>query len=263
MVEDITRTDSYDTPEEKRRLSLWARLFSVQISFYAQVGRAVLKGWRVARKGGYNNALWCEQSRGIIELVESHGGIFHISGLDHIRRTPGPVVFISNHMSTLESLVLPCLILPFKDLTFVVKESLLNYPFFGPILKSIEPIAVTRKNPREDLKTVLQKGGESLKKGRSVLIFPQSTRYPDLDPERFNTLGIKLAKNAAAPVIPLALKTDFWPVGRLISDIGPIGRKTRDIYFSFGPPMTIQGSGKEEHQKVISFIQNFLASIQG
>ncbi|MEW5803454.1 MAG: hypothetical protein AB1847_15280, partial [bacterium] len=88
-----------------------------------------------------------------------------------------------------------------------------------------------------------------------------STRHTHVDPEHFNTLGIKLAKRAGVPVIPIALKTDFWGIGKLVSDIGPIG-KHRDIYFAFGEPMTIQGSGKEEHQQIISFIQHFLAGVQ-
>jgi 1-acyl-sn-glycerol-3-phosphate acyltransferase len=261
FMEYITQYDTeYDTPSGRKLCLLKKLHLPVSASFYVRLGRVIFDGWRAARKGTYDNIFWLGQSRRVFDAIESHGGIFHIRGLDNLRKVQGPVVLISNHMSALETVILPGLILPFKSFTFVVKESLLTYPFFGPLLKSREPIAVTRKNPREDLKIVLLEGGENLARGRSVMIFPQSTRYLFVDPEHFSTLGIKLAKRADVPIIPIAVKTDFWKIGKLMSDVGAIG-KPRDIYFIFGEPMTIQGTGKEEHQKVISFIQNSLANL--
>ena len=49
----------------------------------------------------------------------------------------------------------------------------------------------------------------------SVLIFPQTTRELFFDPKKFNTLGIKLAKRAKVPVIPIAVKTDAWWHGQM------------------------------------------------
>ena len=60
----------------------------------------------------------------------------------------------------------------------------------------------------------------SLKKNISVLIFLQTTRELRFDPKKFNTLGIKLAKRAKVPVIPVAVKTDVWGMGKWIKDFG-------------------------------------------
>ena len=49
-------------------------------------------------------------------------------GLEIVQRLASPCVFIGNHMSILETFVLPCLIVPHRNVTFVVKESLITYP---------------------------------------------------------------------------------------------------------------------------------------
>ncbi len=116
-----------------------------------------------------------------------------------------------------------------------------------------------RSNPRADLVTVLEGGEARLAAGRSIIVFPQSTRTPVFDPAHFNTIGIKLAKRAGVPVIPIALKTDAWGNGQLLKDFGPVDvRKT--IHFEFGEPMRIEGAGKAEHQRITDFIIDRLGS---
>jgi 1-acyl-sn-glycerol-3-phosphate acyltransferase len=104
--------------------------------------------------------------------------------------------------------------------TFVVKKSLLNYPYLGPVLASREPLAIGRTNPREDFMTVMEGGKKHLSQGRSVIIFPQGSRKPIVEETDFNTLGVKLARKAGVPIIPIALKTDVWGEGTIIKDIG-------------------------------------------
>jgi 1-acyl-sn-glycerol-3-phosphate acyltransferase len=142
--------------------------------------------------------------------------------------------------------------------TFVVKRSLLTYPFFGPIMRARDPVVVDRRNPREDFEAVLRGGLERLQRGISIVVFPQSTRMERFDPGQFNTIGIKLARRAGVPVIPLALRTDFWRNGSILKEVGRI-RPERTVYFRFGAPFRITGNGKEEHHRIIAFIQSSLA----
>ena len=58
-----------------------------------------------------------------------------------------------------------------------------------------------------------------LRNGMSVIIFPQTTRIMDFDRKQFNSMGVKLAKRAQVPVVPIALKTDAWGVGKWIKDL--------------------------------------------
>jgi len=59
-----------------------------------------------------------------MQFLERTGGRFHITGMENINKSAGPVLFISNHMSTLETMILPCIIAPHREVTFVVKDSL-------------------------------------------------------------------------------------------------------------------------------------------
>jgi len=192
-----------------------------------------------------------------VRALERAGVRFDISGLEHVAAVDGPYVFIGNHMSTQETFVLPVILLPFKKITFVVKQSLMDYPVFGHVMRSRDPIAVRRTNPREDLKAVLEGGAARLGKGISLVIFPQTTRVPEFDPRQFNTIGIKLAKRAGVPVVPLALKTDAWGNGRYLKDFGRVD-PSKKVFFEFGKPLMIMDRGTEEHQQIIDFISGKL-----
>ena len=124
-------------------------------------------------------------------------------------------------------------------------------------MKATKPISVGRVNPREDLKTVMTEGVEVLKSGTSVIIFQQSHRSPNFDPEKFSSLGIKLAQKAGVKIVPFALKTDFWGNAKKIRDFGPIRRKEK-VYFSFGKPIAVEEVGKDTNDKVVKFIQEKL-----
>jgi 1-acyl-sn-glycerol-3-phosphate acyltransferase len=225
--------------------------------FYPQVFWIVWANGRKARQGRYDSADWAKSSGDILRALENVGVRVEITGMGNFRELDGPAVFIGNHMSTLETFVLPYIIQPVKELTFIVKKSLLTAPVFGPVMRSRDPVVVGRTNPREDLKTVLDEGAKKLGAGRSLVVFPQSTRSVVFDPDEFNTLGIKLALRARVPVVPVALKTDAWGIGKKIKEFGPVDIKKK-VHFAFGGPMQVTGRGTEEHKKVILFIQEKL-----
>lgn len=234
------------------RTSLLAKAFP-SLVFHSKMVSIVVRGSSAAKRGKYDTARWNRDSIGMLSGLESVGVKFEVTGAEYLESFDGPCVFVANHMSTLETFVLPCLILPFKDMTFVVKKSLVEYPVFKHIMRAVGPITVSRTNPREDLKKVLDEGTAILKNGRSLVIFPQTTRYLTFEPAKFNTIGVKLAARAGVPVVPVALRTDAWGNGRLVSDIGRID-PSRPVFFAFGKPLYITDRGNEEHAAVIEFI---------
>ncbi|MEN8188460.1 MAG: lysophospholipid acyltransferase family protein [Thermodesulfobacteriota bacterium] len=229
------------------------------VSFYLKLTATIFAAASSAKNGRYNDAAWAASSGKVLTSLEQSGVGFDVSGLEHISGLNEPGVIIGNHMSMMETLVLPNLILPFTQATFVIKESLLDYPVFKHIMRSRNPVAVTRSNPRADLKTVMTEGVERVKNNISVIVFPQTTRSTEFDMKSFSSIGIKLAKRAGCPVIPLALKTDAWTNGSLLKDFGRLSPQ-KEARFAFGEPLHVQGKGQEEHLQVMRFIEDKLNS---
>lgn len=257
MKEIFFTGSTYDTPENTPRLLLDKLFLNTRWYFFGGYVNVIVKARALAVKGLYDTNAWSQSSYDVVKLIEGCGGRIHISGLDNLKLCQGPTVFVSNHMSILETFVFPSIIAPLMEVTFVVKESLVTHPLFGPVMRARNPIVVKRQNPREDLQTVLGRGKELLEKGISIIIFPQSTRRTEFITEEFNSLGIKLARAANAQVVPIAIKTDFWGNGKLLKDVGRVDRKS-PIHIVFGEPFSIKGNGKEEHKQVVDFITNHL-----
>jgi 1-acyl-sn-glycerol-3-phosphate acyltransferase len=255
-VNCLTTESFYQTPERTGNgMAAWFP----GVVFYAKVSGVIYRAAKLAKHGVYDSHLWIESSLTTVRALESVGGSFDLQNLNVPRKIDSPCVFIGNHMSILETFVLPCLIQPHRPVTFVVKESLLAYPLFGHVMRSRDPIVVGRTHPREDLRTVLEEGEKRLAANISVVIFPQTTRSVDFDPQMFNSLGVKLAKRCKVPVVPFALKTDAWGLGRRLKDFGRICPE-KTVHIHFGEPMTVHGSGKEEHNMIVEFIGKKMAA---
>ncbi len=258
MPVQLFTKDAYDTPESARRI-IWDRLFlNSRWYFVSRYVKIITDARKLALEGRYDTEAWTRSSYDTFKAVEDCGGKIHVRGMDNLRSIQEPVVFISNHMSTLETFLFPSIIAPLMEVTYVVKESLVTHPLFGPVMRARKPIVVSRTNAREDLVTVMTAGKELMKGGTSLIIFPQSTRTVDFKPENFNSLGIKLAKEAGVQAVPVAIKTDFWGNGRFLKDVGPVHRKEQ-VYMTFGEPFSISGAGKVEHKQVVEFITENLS----
>ena len=242
---NVYRTD----PET---VSLFAKTFPV-LTFYSKFLTIVYRASSKAKRGQYGYPEWCQSCFNVLRALERTGVNFEITGINYLEQLETPCVVIGNHMSMLETVVLPIIIQPVRNVTFIVKQSLLDYPVFKHAMRSRDPIAVSRTNPRQDLKAVLEGGMDRLKRGISIIVFPQTTRTNSFDPTQFSTLGVKLAQRANVPIVPLALLTDAWRNGKYFKDFGKIDA-TKDVYFAFGEPMWVQGRGTNEHQEIIDFI---------
>jgi hypothetical protein len=89
--------------------------------------------------------------------AEQYGVPVIVDGWKDRRDYDGPVVYLANHMSTLETLLLPAITLTFGPLATVVKDSLSHLPFLRKAAIDMKLIPIGRKSPKEDLMTIFEK----------------------------------------------------------------------------------------------------------
>ena len=124
----------------------------------------------------------------------------------------GPAIVLCKHQSAWETLALQEL---FPPQTWVLKQELLNLPFFGWALSVLDPIAIDRTAGRKALQQLVDEGMERLNQGLWVMIFPEGTRVRPGARGHYNVGGPILAVKAAdqgVPIVPMAHNAGhFWP----------------------------------------------------
>jgi len=251
--EALRTTGHYETSPEDRP-SRQARVGAFSALRYAGVIIGIM--WRCAwqnLRGKFDHAAWGEICMSTVTTAERLGAVVTCEGFEQMAAHRGPVVYVSNHMSTLETLALPSILVAFGRLAIILKQSLIDIPFVGASAITLGFIAVSRKNAREDLKVVLEEGAKRLADGYSVLLFPQGTRQDVFENKRFNSLGAKLAERAGVPLVPIAVQTDFLQNGKWIKDFGPVD-PSRPIRFACGPLLPAELGARQAHEQSVAFI---------
>ena len=251
---DLTN-DEYLSPP--RRVGFFARLFPSFV-FHGKFLRIVLAASRLAQRGLYDHKAWQQSCENIIRALESVGVRLEITGLDHMRAADKPCLVVGNHVSTLETVVLPVLLRDLSPITFVVFAKLLELPVFKHVMRSRDPIPVRQISVRDDFKEMLIGGVERIERGISLIIFPEGDRMPKFERENFNSIGSKLAARTSAPIVPMAVQTHTWPMGGLFGYIGRI-YPSRPTRIAFGAPLQAAERGAEAQEALIEFIESKLA----
>lgn len=110
-------------------------------------------------------------------------------------------VIISNHQSILDILLINCLRYKFK---WISKIENIKVPVLGWYLKMAGYITVNRGN-EESKAEMLEKSLQCLKKGISIMIFPEGTRSKDREIGFFKRGAFQLAMQADVPILPVLI----------------------------------------------------------
>ncbi len=110
-------------------------------------------------------------------------------------------VLVANHQSYWDIMVLYGLCVPFK---WVAKQSLSKMPFIGWNLALNQSVQLQRGDLRS-IKKMLQECRDWLRKGASLMIFPEGTRSPNGEIAEFRDGPFKLAVENRVPVVPIVV----------------------------------------------------------
>lgn len=258
-LEILKETGEYKTdPNSPKRL--FDKIFGrFDFWFYIRLYSLLYKATRDAKTPGrYTDKFWENTTGDIISLIEGCGGRVEIEGNPEFISCKEPKVIVANHMSLIDTMILPPMSLIDRHGTMVIKRSLWDHRYFGRLMKEVGAIPVDRVNPRDDLKVVMAEGLKALDAGNNMVIYPQSTRAAAFDADKFNSLGVKLATRGGVKVVPIALKADFQGIGKKIKDIAPLDR-SKTIKLKFGPILTpTKENTRAVHAECVEFISGTL-----
>lgn len=108
-------------------------------------------------------------------------------------------VIISNHQSMLDIIMINCLRYRYK---WISKIEIMKVPILGWYLRMAGYIAVDRgdKDSKEEM---LEKSYRCLKKGTSIMLFPEGTRSLNKEIGFFKRGAFQLAIKAGKPILPV------------------------------------------------------------
>ncbi len=261
--EELLRTGGYATPPERRaarraKPGAWTtwrftkgvtRVFPL-CALYQPFGRLTVDKW----------ARFCFSS---VTTPERLGMNVRVEGFENMAERKGPVMFLCNHMSTIETILLPPILLTYGPLSYVAKASLAHLPFLEKAAALTGMIPIGRKSPREDLVSMLRVGTERISGGDNFLIFPQGTREQVFSRKVYSSIGAKLAEKAGCEVVPIVVDTRCQPTRtsgvfrKIFRDFGPVDTSC-DIRCCCGPVIP-SGKAKEMHEAAFDWMASKLS----
>ena len=168
----------------------------------------------------------------MIWLLKINGIRLRIRGIENVDGRPDYII-LSNHASILD---IPALLAAFRfPSRFIAKKSLAWFPLFGWYLYFAHHILINRRNASSTLRGIKQ-ASLLLKRGVSVIAFPEGTRTPDGEVKDFRSGAFLLALQSKAPILPVSISGTFEMLPRKGWCFWP-----GTIHLSIGKPIPTHG----------------------
>src|SRR6185369_11674287 len=108
-------------------------------------------------------------------------------------------VLVANHQSYMDILALYSLFKPYK---WVSKEEIFKVPVIGPNMQLNQYVQIKRGDLKS-IKEMMNCCKDWLRRGVSLLIFPEGTRSPDGQIQQFRDGAFRLSCEMNVPLIPI------------------------------------------------------------
>ncbi len=187
--------------------------------------------------------IWC---KGLLRVLGIRIRVFQEEELPY-----GMYVFMANHQSQLDIPVLEKVLEPY-NIRFLAKKSLFKIPFFGWGIKALGYIPVEREDPKEGLKSVLA-CVERIKRGFSLVVFPEGTRSPTGELLPFKVGGFLIPLRSRTKIVPVSIlgTRDILPKGALWFRTS----KRKEVKVYIGKPIETKGMSVKERHKLSEMVR--------
>ncbi|MDS0526867.1 1-acyl-sn-glycerol-3-phosphate acyltransferase [Clostridium sp. SHJSY1] len=177
------------------------------------------------------------------DYIKKYGRL-NIEGYEEIKSSKEPIIFICNHLSNSDGLILNKILKKDFDPFFVAGIKLTDDPITNLGTKIVKHIAVKPNSADKEAITNMVK---TVKAGNNLLIFPEGTRSRTGAMIEGKKGILLLARMTKAKIIPIGMSgTDkLLP----INESGNMGSEkwhTADVNIKFGKPVVLDKRDKDE-----------------
>ncbi len=160
------------------------------------------------KKGNKEKALRvCDRMTGLIAraLFRLSGSTVQVTGAENIP-TDGAVLFVANHQGHMDSVVIAGFI--DKPKGFISIVEVLKIPILSAWMKQMKCVFLDRSDARQS-STCLTEAVETLKGGRSMVVFPEGRLSDSTQAGEFKRGWLRLAVKSGVPIVPVTLNGTY------------------------------------------------------
>lgn len=172
-----------------------------------------------------------------------------IEGTEHLRKHKS-YVLVANHASLADII---CLFTIGHQFKWLAKKSLFRVPFLGWAMSVMRYIPLERGR-HGSIRESYQEALDWLRKGVSVLIFPEGTRSRTDEMGIFKSGAFRLAIESGEPLLPIVLAGTRNVISKGAAGFG----RPSPAYLSILPPVETQGLGLKDEKKLREKVQRLM-----
>ncbi len=178
-------------------------------------------------------------------IMKRTGANVTVSGKENIPN--GPVLFVANHEGNFDIPVLLGFIE--KPFGFISKVEVKKVPIIRDWMVMISCVFIDRTNRRQSVQMIRQ-AAENLKKGHSLVIFPEGTRSRGAGLKEFKTGAMRIAKEAGVPIVPIAVSGTSG-----LFEVNKFGVTPSSVQIQILPPVTAQEISQYETKELSQVVK--------